>query len=194
MVNGGIPDFSAFHFTFLNILSEEGLFSKGMCIEEFGLLFFKGISKPSKQTYKYDLKIGEVKVNKSSKPQILKQLTQYEQTKLSNELFGIIPDEISGFSIFGLMNFVNNLKYERKIIPTVNVKLREKDDLWLKLYVKILLLSNLDMDIVKKFVSDNIKILPANIGSRELLSAVINVDDSLFIKFIKENLKNGLHK
>ena len=193
MINGGIPDFSSFHFTFLTQLSKEGLFSEGMPMEEFGLLFLNGISKPNNKVYEYDLKIGEVKVNKSSKPQILKQLSQYNQTRLPDELFGIIPDEVIGFDNFGLMNFIDGLKFYPKRAKDVDSKLREKDDEWFKIYVKTILLSNFDIQIVRDFLSKHTRVSSDKITSKEILNTVVHVDDLEFINFIKEQLKNGLH-
>ena len=188
MINGGIPDFSAFKFSFLSILGREGLFSEGMPIEEFGLLFLKDKIKGQNKQYDYELILGEAKISKSSKPQILKQLEQYAKTEIANELFGIIPDEIDGFKEYGLINFINGFNYNAKHASNLDEDLRKKDNLWIKLYVKAILLSNLEIEETRKLIKEFVN--KENIKSEDLLIYLIKSDDEEFVKIIK----NGIYK
>ena len=190
MINGGIPDFSAFKFSFLNKLAEYGFYSEGMPIEEFGLMFLKAESKPTKVNVSYELKLGEVKTSKSSKPQISKQLNQYSEARLANELFGIIPDETIGFQKFGLINFVNGLQYQPKKMSDLDKDLRKKDESWMKIYVKIILLSNIEISKVKEYIYTKTKKDISKITSQDLLKSIIESDDDEFLEMIK----NGIHK
>jgi hypothetical protein len=188
MINGGIPDFSAFKFSFLSLLAKEGLFSEGMPIEEFGLLFLKQQGKGNNEDYNYEFKLGEAKISKSSKPQILKQLTQYNEAGLANELFGIIPDEINGFENFGLINFNEGLEYVSKTVSDLDDDLRNKDDLWIKIYVKAILLSNLCINEVIKIIKEHVN--KTEVKSEDLLTFLIESNDEEFVKLIK----NGIYK
>lgn len=190
MINGGIPDFSAFKFSFLNKLAEYGFYSEGMPIEEFGLMFLKAESKPTKVNASYELKLGEVKTSKSSKPQISKQLNQYSEARLADELLGIIPDETIGFQKFGLINFLDGLQFQQKKISDLDNDLRKKDESWIKIYVKIILLSNIEISKVKDYIHMKTKKDTSEITSQDLLKSVIESDDDEFLGMIK----NGIHK
>ena len=187
-INGGIPDFSAFKYDLLSPLSEKGIYSEGMPVQEFGLLFLKGIGKKSKKEVKYELKIGEAKISRSSKPQINKQLTQYSEANLADALFGIIPDETQGFDNFGLLTFNTGIEYNEKNATKQNNNIRKEDNIWLGIYTKILLLSNLEFEDIKKFVNQTNHENKINITSKDLLDCILKVKDDELIKYVLESM------
>jgi hypothetical protein len=189
-INGGIPDFSVLTYSFLSDLANKGILYEGMPIQEFGLTFFKGLHRHSQKNYKYDLKIGEVKLSKSSRKQILKQLEQYDSAELANELFGVVPDEINKLDNFGLMNFINGLKYLAGKQSKVNNEIRKKDDEWLTIYTKLLLLSNIEFKRIIKYVNSQLGNTknPTKIRSADLLEAVIKSKNKEFIDYLIDNI------
>lgn len=202
ILQGGIPDFSAFHNSISkhlyssNIISEKGIH---VCLFPVIRLFRKNlfVNKTAKN-YERELLIGEAKTSNSSLPQAIKQLTKYSSVELANELFTIIPNSKynNDFGSFYIddnckLNFVSRNK------QYFNDERTKEDDKWISTYVKMLLLGNIPFSKIETFIdsfrNENNLITYDKYNSTHLLDAVQNTDDEIFFIFLKEAM-NGLYE
>ncbi|MDQ5981848.1 MAG: hypothetical protein QG570_606, partial [Patescibacteria group bacterium] len=97
-LNGGIPDFAAFHSTISKYLRQYGVIDKqnGIALNLLPVLRnfkLKRVSSVQQiSDTKYELIIGEVKSDKGSLPAAINQLSKYKEVELANELYTIIPN------------------------------------------------------------------------------------------------------
>lgn len=205
ILQGGIPDFSAFNGSISNLLYKYNFIDedKGLHLCEIPVLklfrkkLFYDTNKIDK-TYNYSLFIGEAKTSAHSFPQALKQLEKYNAVNLAKQLFTIIPDYNNNDN-FGSM-FINdsyNVVYNPGKIKSVDEEQTLVDDKWISTYIKMLLLGNLDFKDIVHFISTfrekHSFPIATQYQSTHLLDAVQNTSDDEFFKFCKETL-NGLHK
>jgi hypothetical protein len=151
ILNGGIPDVSAFKTKSLRILEEYNILNNknGILINKLSnLLNFNLIKKPKKikSNYKYDLVIGEAKTDISNLNQSIKQLTKYQNVELANSLYSIIPNcENNGNEFFGEIYINNNKLFVNNSKKKLNTNKKNQiiDENWLDIYIRINLIANL---------------------------------------------------
>ena len=202
---GGIPDFSAFHSNISSLLAESNIISqsKGIFIGMLPVIslfrenLFDDNGSASLPIYKNELIIGEAKTSKSSLPQAIKQLEKYDAVGITDELFTIIPDSLSNpeYGSFCINNnFDTSFNSKRKTQSFDSRK--EEDAEWIDMYIKMLLLGNVQFDKIITFISEfrtkNRLPYVDSYESIHLLDAVQNTNNEEFMDFIKENY--GIHE
>ena len=199
-LNGGIPDFSAFH----SPSSSSELYRYGLITENKGIILnmipllknFDEFDFKENKIYKefqYELIIGEAKANKNSLDQAIKQLSQYEEVQLGTEFYTIICDvDDNNMEKFGEI-YLNNHELEKrssKKDSITDIASQEKDDKWMNNYIKALLLGNLSEEEINELINSfrtlyNLPILK-NYKSYHLIDMVIGTDINIILKKVKE--------
>ncbi|MBA3026706.1 MAG: hypothetical protein FP820_09935 [Sulfurimonas sp.] len=163
ILNGGIPDFSAFHSNIssdlyrYSILNENSGIILNMIplLKNFDEFDFK--DKKIQKTYSYELIIGEAKSDKNSLEQALIQLSKYQSVELATELFTIITDvnnnENDTFGEIFINDFALSVKKSANVACT-NSTNQLKDTIWMDNYIKALLLGNLGKDKIDELIND----------------------------------------
>jgi hypothetical protein len=196
-IQGGIPDFSAFHSNISNQLAEYGLItpSKGVHVSLLPVLkLFRTFKKENPSSdLGYDLIIGEVKSSKNSLPQALAQLEKYNSVRLAKQFYTIIPDVEDNASKFGEIYFKNNrleVKYAGDSV--IDTSVQEMDSIWIDTYIKMLLLGNLNFNDIISFITASRKEHNQNIldsyEAIHLIDAVINTKNEIFIQFLTSKI------
>lgn len=200
MLNGGIPDFSAFHSSISTYLYQYGIINKNSgiilnmlplikCFEEFDI-------KKTKNTrdFQYELIIGEAKADKNSLDQALKQLEQYQSVGLATELYSIIPNLNNNSSQFFGEIFINNFVLEinkSKLKPYTDSHLQMLDSIWIDNYIKALLLGNLCKVDIDDLIHTHRKInglpLLSSYKSYHLIDMIIEVSVETILNKIRKN-------
>jgi hypothetical protein len=196
-INGGIPDFSAFHSSFsdylkcLSIISED----KGIIVNLLPVITkfkkIKTVSKLNSTQYKYELLLGEAKVSNASAPAAIKQLKQYQKVDLANKLFTIIPDlEDNGTADIGeiyLKKYSVQIRMRMANSP-VNTTHQNIDNEWISNYLKILLLGNVPFqgikDLIKAHRFKTGQALLSDYEAHHLLDAILSMDNNSFIGYL----------
>ncbi|MCM1368664.1 MAG: hypothetical protein NC184_07660 [Roseburia sp.] len=196
ILQGGIPDFSAFHGKISGLLRKYNFISSvglSLCVLPVIKLFRRDLFKEraTEKKYSYELLIGEAKTNISALPQALKQLEKYAAVKLARGYFTIIPNSAKN-SKFGsfYIDANHDLVYSGNEAAIFSNARTEEDDRWLSTYIKMLLLGNVAFGKIIHFISDyraNRGLdVSENYRSTHLLDAVQNTDDNSFFEFLKE--------
>ena len=195
-LQGGIPDFSAFHTPVLKYLYKYGIIKEheGLPVTLLPVIKnFENITKSkTNKDFDYKLLIGEAKTSVSSLPQAQRQLQKYASVNLADELFTIIPDS-SNNEDFGSFYLSDGIPvYTPKVMTSIDLEQRNKDIQWLDLYLKVLLLGNVEFESILKFISDfrrkhNLTV-KAKYEAMHLLDAVQNTSDSDFFNFFEEEI------
>lgn len=207
-LTGGIPDFSAFHSDVSNIFYQYGLIenNRGLILNIIPVLmnfkFYKDIlikthdknKIVNKKDFSYYLAIGEVKSNKFSLLQALKQLEKYKSVNLANDLFTIIPDvKNNSIEYFGEI-YCEDFKLRHNKAES-NFKIDETqqtiDSEWISNYIKFLLTGNLYLneiyELINEYRGDNRLMSLKNYESRHLIDMVINTTtETILDKLMKE--------
>lgn len=195
VINGGIPDFSAFKSSILSYLNKmiATTNNKGISLTLLPVIRnFRNIREVpgdislAKQM-NYKLILGEAKTAASSLPFAIKQLHRYKQVNLVNELYTIIPDvRNNGVDEIGEI-FVKNDKVlinksEKKL--TVDKNHQTIDNEWCDNYIKILLLGNIDFDkienILKEYRINSGQKPLENYEAHHLIDFVLNTPNHAF--------------
>ena len=159
ILNGGIPDISAFHYSGCEVLykynfinDKEGLNLSILPVYyNFKDLFNFKINKP--KSYKYKLILGEAKSDSSSYQQALNQLEKYSKVELAEELYFVLPN-LDRSEKYGYITINNNkVKFKKSDKFSTNKTITSIDDKWIDLVVKLNLLNNFPFD----FILDQIK-------------------------------------
>ncbi len=196
-LNGGIPDFSAFHSNISNYLYKYGIINKTEGIPVNILPVIKNFMprleerKTTDDGYKYKLIIGEVKSSKNSSPAAITQLKKYNDAELASELYSIIPDLKDNHSNdFGEM-FIENNKMnlnESKSKVITNNEHQAIDASWADNYIKMLLLGNVQFNEILTFITDFRKKTHQNLfeeyEAHHLLDAVLGTNNEDFFDFL----------
>ena len=200
VLNGGTPDFSAFHSSISSKLDELGIINdnKGIAVNllPYIKLFRKNINLANvvKKNFNYELIIGEAKTSRSSALQAVKQLDKYSAVDLAEEFYTIITDCENNNSKYGEMFIKGHRLVVHKANKAVNLNTssRAEDNHWIDLYIKMLLLGNFAFDsilnLIKNFRSKNNLTLLNNYEACHLLDAVQNISNDEFIELLKEEL------
>jgi len=203
VINGGIPDFSAFKSSILIYLNKIAATenNKGFPLTLLPVIHnFRNIREipgkvyPTKQM-EYKLILGEAKTAASSLPSALKQLRKYKQVNLANELYTIIPDvKNNGEDEIGEI-FLENGKIiigepgEKLIIDKNHQTI---DNEWCDNYIKILLLGNIDFDkienILKEYRINSGQKPLENYEAHHLIDFVLNTPNHTFFSTFFRNL------
>ena len=163
-LTGGIPDVSAMKSSDFSLLSKYNIISpnKGLIINKLPVLINFGlISKTPSNNYEtaYELIIGEVKCDSGGLIQAIKQLEKYESVQLANKMYSLIPDcKDNGSTKFG-SGYIENNKFfliDKTTLP-IDRKHQLDDSQWLSTYIKINLLANLPMSVIKEGLSIKFK-------------------------------------
>lgn len=199
-LQGGIPDFSAFHSTVSNVLYANDIIgeNRGIAVQLLPVLrlfrpdaFTGSQSVPEK--FSHILIIGEAKTTASSLAQAVRQLGKYKSVNIADEFFTIIPDSKSN-NMFGSMYIDSdyNIRYIRKAAERAEDQRIETDARWIDTYIKTLLLGNLEFADVIDFINyhRNKSRLPCydKYKSYHLLDAVQSTDNDEFMQFIKDKI------
>ncbi len=206
ILQGGIPDFSAFNCDLSSYLESVGIIDKnlGVCINLLPVIknfqklnqYERGIEHKSN----YRLIIGEVKSSKSSLVGALGQLKKYHDVKLANELYTIIPDVKDNLKEnFGEIYLDNNaIKINKaKLKIEIDPTRQKMDNNWLSVYIKTLLLGNLPFAKIIKFIEDyrkskNLALLESY-EAVHLLDAIENSNNDIFFNYLTSNIIYGIH-
>ena len=204
VLQGGIPDFSAFNASISNLLYKYNFIdNKGipLCLLPVIKLFRRNIfDKLGKQEkiYNYSLLIGEAKTSINSLPQAIKQLEKYNAVNLASQLFTIIPNSQTNEQYGSL--YVSDdfsLIYNPGNLYSVDLERSAIDDKWISTYIKMLLLGNLNFEDIIKFIinfrKNNSLSKLEHYQSSHLIDAIQNTDDESFFKFFREAL-NGVYE
>ncbi|MDD5660057.1 MAG: hypothetical protein PHR39_08640 [Actinomycetota bacterium] len=161
ILQGGIPDFSAFHSKISNYLNAMGIIDdkNGIALSLLPVIAnFRKINKyngNAKNLYNYELKIGEAKSSRSSLPTAIKQLQKYQSVDLADELFSIIPDvsdnDVNSFGEFYLQNDTTQYNKPSKTNRLNNIA-RSTDSEWIDNYIKLLLLGNVKFPKIIEYI------------------------------------------
>ena len=203
VINGGIPDFSAFKSSILSYLNKIAAIEndKGVPLTLLPVIHnFRNIREapgelsPAKQM-EYKLILGEAKTAASSLPSALKQLRQYKQVNLANELYTIIPDVKNNRDDKIGEIFLEN---DKIIIGKSGKKLiidkdhQTKDNEWCDNYIKILLLGNIDFDkienILKEYRINSGQKPLENYEAHHLVDFVLNTPNHTFFPVFLRSL------
>lgn len=194
ILQGGIPDFSAFKCPFMDYLYKLGIIkdNQGISINLLPVItnFRERTETIPEKKYNYDLIIGEAKTTSSSLPQAINQLKKYSNVELANKLFTIIPNSNKN-DYFGSM-YINNLyelNYKSGNQQTINYDNQIIDSNWLDLYLKILFLGNLPFEqiiiLIDNFRNNhNLKKLE-KYESIHLLDAIQNISNEEYYNYIR---------
>lgn len=195
-LTGGIPDISAIKSPDFNLLSKFNIVGKdkGVTINKISnLINFNLISKtnPLPDNFNYELIIGEVKCTSSGQVQALKQLNKYESVDLANELFTLIPDcENNGSANYGSWHIKNDtlsINPGGKLTP--NFAHQKEDAVWFQTYLKINLLANLPIEIIREELSK--KFNGTNFYSYQLIDYAISLELEDLLNMIVKHY--GIH-
>lgn len=199
-INGGIPDFSAFHSSFSSQLRCLGIIRDdvGIAVNLLPVITkFMKLTKSSKSSnpYQYKLIIGEAKITSASSPAAIKQLKQYQRVELANDFYTIIPDvEDNGIDDIGeiyLKSSVVQVKNSRKP-SSINGAHQKIDDIWVVNYLKMLLLGNVSfnaiLDLIKEHRHNTGQKLLSNYEAHHLLDAVLSTDNDVLITNLLRNI------
>lgn len=199
ILNGGIPDFSAFHSSISSSLFHYGIISNnsGIILNMIPLLknfdeFCFNTNNGDKE-FNYELIIGEAKSDQSSLKQAIVQLSKYENVNLATKLFTIIPNvDNNEHDTFGEIYLKDNkvsIKNSKEI-PIVDTSNQSKDMEWINNYVKALLLGNLNKDDIDILINHHR--VTSNLSklylykSYHLIDMVIGTSADTIITKIKE--------
>lgn len=197
-LQGGIPDFSAFHSSISRLLFENNIIATNSGISLLLLpvikLFRNNLFKVHNDLpdFHHELLIGEAKTSASSLPQAIKQLDKYNAVKIADELFTIIPNSSSNKSYGSL--FIDNYKisYIQQNRKPIDDDRTKADSSWIDTYVKVLLLGNISfkkiIEIISAYRSKNGLKQLEKYEATHLLDAVQNINNNDFFEMIKENL------
>lgn len=191
-LNGGIPDFSAFKTDIINSLREFNILSpkEGILINKIPVIKnFKIIKKESAfvKSNNYDLIIGEVKSDKSSLDQAIRQMTKYSNVELANKIYSIIPNcENNGSEKFGEFYFDKNVlkSKESEKSLTVNLDSQQIDKDWINVNIKLNLLGNADFNTLMQTLINKFSLPKHKIQSFHLIDFAINTSVVEIIKLI----------
>jgi hypothetical protein len=162
ILNGGIPDFSAFKISSYSQLIKHGIIEKdkGILINKIPVLCnFKKITTDTKVidiNSEYELILGEVKSDSSSLDQAINQMKKYSDVELSNKIYSIIPNCIDNKNNnFGNIYIQGNLLKvnESDIELKLNTTSQKKDNQWLETVIKLNLLGNIDFEKLNEDLS-----------------------------------------
>jgi len=207
ILQGGIPDFSAFRCEVSSYLESLGIITNnhGISVNLLPVIKnFKKLNTHRKQITKksnYKLIIGEVKSSKSSLVAALGQLKKYNDVKLASELFTIIPDvkdnSKENFGEIYLDNYILKVNKTNSIIETDPSRQKIDND-WLSVYIKFLLLGNLSFDKITEFIEkhrkDNKLDLFKEYEAVHLLDAIENSNNDSFFDYLNSNIIYGIHE
>ncbi len=200
VLNGGIPDFSAFKSSIFKYLIEYGIVKKdqGLVLNMLPVLrnFKSKLEKISNTdtNFEYELYIGEVKSSRSSEQAAVTQLYKYSATELADKYLTIIPDLVDNhIDEFGEV-YLKNSKIEvnnPKVSIRKNNQLREIDDKWINTYIKMLLLGNLEFNYITKLINLHRSSLGLELLEEyeaiHLLDTVISVDNKLYFEYLAQS-------
>ena len=195
-LQGGIPDFSAFHSDISNLLYKYSFITHNRGISLLLLpvikLFRTNLFTAQKPTtpYKHELLIGEAKTSSSSLPQALKQLDKYNAVHIADELFTIIPDSRSNPK-YGSMYIANGrVVFNSKNRAPLSDERTQIDAAWIDTYIKMLLLGNIGfdriIDFINNFRQNNNLPLKDSYECTHLLDAVQNTTNDDFMSLMQE--------
>lgn len=192
LYQGGIPDFSAFHCGMSSILAKLGYIkpNEGVSVSLLPVISnFQNIEENRNANYDYDLIIGEAKTDAGSLPNALEQLNKYSAMKIANKLFTIIPNSTMN-DRFGSL-FIHNNKMVCQAAPNERTDTAQQadDSKWLDVYIKMLLLGNLEIDNITTYISLHRHSVHLPIYEKyeaiHLLDAVQNTSNEYFYDFYK---------
>jgi len=198
VLNGGTPDFAAFHSSISSKLYELGLISgnKGIAVNllPYIKLFRRNFSSANavKKIFNYELIIGEAKTSKNSAPQAVRQLDKYRAVDLAEEFYTIVTDCENNDSKYGEMFIKDHHLTVNKVskVFDINTESRVIDNHWIDLYVKMLLLGNFAFDsilnLIRNFRIKNNLTLLNHYEACHLLDAIQNISNDEFINLLIE--------
>ncbi len=198
-LQGGIPDFSAFHCRVSSYLKSLGIITenRGVSITLLPVIKnFRVIKNDDsiKTKTQYELIIGEVKSSKSSLAAATVQIKKYGEVQLANKLFTIIPNVADNQIDFVGEMFVENNTFKVKgsnVDITIDKDRQSHDDEWISNYIKILLLGNLPfkkiVDFIEIYRKNTNQTLLENYEAVHLLDAVIMTQDKYFFEYFIKN-------
>jgi len=191
-LNGGIPDFSAFKSDIIIELRNNGLveIDKGVLINKIPVLKNFVKKKKVKSVSKhidYELIIGEVKSDRSSLDQAVRQMKKYDDVDLANKIYSIIPNcSNNGEDEFGEIYFDNNqiiIKEAGKILLT-NKPIQQIDKNWIDTNIKINLMANLNHQFLENILCNKYSISKNELRSYHLVDFAFNTNITEIIKDI----------
>ena len=201
ILQGGIPDFSAFQCELSNYLKSIGIINSNFgvpinllpVIKNFQKI--KPINNITEQQSKYELILGEVKSSKSSLVAALAQLKKYKKVNLANELYTIIPGVKDNLNKdFGEIYLEgDNLNVNRaKLKIEIDSARQQIDNDWISVYIKTLLLGNLSFVKVIEFIETHRKNKKISVlksyDAAHLLDAIECSDNDSFFKYLISNI------
>jgi hypothetical protein len=201
ILNGGIPDFSAFKISSYSQLIKHGIIEKekGILINKIPVLSnFKKITTDTKVidiNSNYELILGEVKSDSSSLDQAINQMKKYSDVELSNKIYSIIPNCIDNKTkIFGNIYIHGNLLKvnESDIELKLNSTSQKKDNQWLETVIKLNLLGNTDFEELNNIICIQYKLKDKKFKSYHLMDFAQNHSIEEIIKDIENGLYIGL--
>ena len=193
ILNGGIPDFSAFKISSYSQLIKHGIIEKdkGILINKIPVLSnFKKITTDTKVIdvdSNYELILGEVKSDSSSLDQAINQMKKYSDVELSNKIYSIIPNCIDNKTrIFGNIYIHGNILKinESDIELKINTTSQKKDNQWLETVIKLNLLGNIDFEKLYNIIYIKYKLKDKKFKSYHLLDFAQNHSLEEIIKYI----------
>ncbi len=208
-LQGGIPDFSAFHCELSSYLESIGIINSNYgavlnllpVIKNFQKIkLYDKKTKKTIKTTKYKLIIGEVKYSKLSLPGALHQLKKYKEVNLVNELYTIIPDVKDNLNDYiGEIYLDNNGLNINKSNYDIEIdnKRQQIDNDWINVYIKMLLLGNLSFPKIIELIESHRKNkgLPlfTSYEAAHLLDAIECSDNDSYFNYLTSNIIYGIH-
>lgn len=198
VLQGGIPDFSAFTCRIVNDLRQMRIIDgeHGISVHLLPVigLFRPGVFQQEKASFSqvgHELLIGEAKTSASSLPQAIRQLNKYKNVNITDAFFTIIPDSTEN-AFYGSM-FIEDLhvRYAPKNTGLFTDERILEDDKWMDTYIKMLLLGNLSFEKIITFISEYREktglAVHEQYQSIHLLDAVQNTDNEEFLRYLSAN-------
>lgn len=182
--NAGIPDFAAYKFPHMEFLAKNNFINGGCCIPEIAAAcVFTNSNTSLSNPSKYDVIIGEAKMNGNAK----KQLDKHDKLKLASKLFIIKPFNSRISKDYGLMHIQKDFKinYNPGQNKPQDTSLLKSDEQFLTNYIKFYVIANLPIEKIK----DNFIDVKSPIAeSEQLIENVIEYDFSDLIKLVKKEM------
>ncbi len=182
--NAGIPDFAAYKFPHMKFLAENNFIDGGCCIPEIAAAcVFTNSNTSLSNPSKYDVIIGEAKMNGNAK----KQLDKHYKLKLASKLFVIKPFNSRIPKDYGLMHIQKDFKinYNSGRNQPQKTSLLKSDEEFLTNYIKFYVIANLPIEKIKDNFIDVKSPIPE---SEQLIENTINYDFFDLIKLVKKEM------
>ena len=170
----------------------------GKVIQELSTIFiWREEIGDSYEKTNYELILGEVKLSRSQKTQILKQLERYILVHLCDKAYAVLYDERDLLTDhFGLIcindEYLLRVKEAKKPLK-VNRQMQKADQIWLTNYAKFYLLANLPFNKIIRFINSRRqasgKVLKSHYRSYDVIESIVMCPLDDFLDFLDGELE-----